>query len=248
MPRIAARSGRPPRKAKPFQAFPPLLDLKLRAIDLAFDRFDLRSATDLGAVWGVNAGYSFYIASRKEVERVVICDGKFNDPVREQAARDPRIELAQGYLGSPEIRTAVGQVDATVMFDILLHQVRPDWDEMLRLYAETTKCFILAGPWWRGPATVRLTDLPREEYLELLPSKREGLEPTMDKLDEVHPWRERPWRDVADIWQWGIADADLRARMGELGFVLAHHENHGRWADTDRFDDCSYVFVREELL
>ena len=81
---------------------PRLLGIKLRAIDAAFSRFDLRSAADLGAVWAIDAGYSFHVAERKEVERVVICDARFTERVVELAEERPKVELVVGYLGRQE--------------------------------------------------------------------------------------------------------------------------------------------------
>lgn len=229
------------------KADPRLGLLKLRAIDIAFERFGARSTADLGAVWAVDAGYSLYAADAHGAERVVICDDDFTKPVVARADRDDRVELVHGNFGRAETLQAVGQVDAMFMFDILLHQVRPDWDELLEMYAQHTQIFVLAGPWWRGAETVRLLDLGRDGYLDAVPL-RDVHEPIMDKLDEVNERRGRKWRDVHDIWQWGIADPDLRDHMTQLGFVLAHHENLGRWRGLDRFDDCSYVFVRDGML
>jgi hypothetical protein len=227
---------------------PRLLELKLRAIDYAFSRFDLHSVADLGAVWKVDAGYSFYAAQREEVERVVVCDVTFTSAVVEGAERDPKVDLVVGYLGRQETVDAVGEIDAVLLFDILLHQVDPNWDQILEMYARNAKCLILAGPWWRGESVQRLTDLEREEFLGLVPFMREQYAEIYDKLDEPHPTRKRPWRDTFELFQWGITDAALRARMDELGFALAYHENTGLWSSTTRFDDCSYVFVRKELL
>ena len=54
----------------------------------------------------------------------------------------------------------------------------------------------------------------------------------------------RPWRDVHDIWQWGITDRDLIARMAELGFGLRLFENTGPWRELERFHDGAFVFDR----
>lgn len=218
--------------------------LKLRAIDAAARIRGLRSVADLGAVWAVDGGYSLYALDRHGAERAAICDFEFTAPVRERASRDRRIELVEGDFTSRATVERVGNVDAVLMFDVLLHQVDPDWDEVLARYGPTADCIVLAGPWWRGERTTRLLDLGREAYLENVPM-RDYHEPLLDRLDEPQPGRGRSWRDSQDIWQWGIADADLRGRMEELGFRLAYHENAGRWRDLPGFDDSSYVFVSE---
>jgi hypothetical protein len=142
----------------------------------------------------------------------------------------------------------VGKVDAIVMFDVLLHQVAPDWNQVLELYAPNTRSFILAGPWYaEGATSVRLLDLGEERYLRTVPAQaiHEGL---FGRLDEVNPRRHRPWRDVHDIWQWGITDEDLRRHLRSLGFELAHFENHGAWQSLPSFTNSVYVFARPELL
>jgi hypothetical protein len=222
---------------------PRLSRRKLQAIDVAFQRLGATTLADLGAVWAVDAGYSFYALDRHGADRVVICDDAFTEPVVERQRRDPRVELVRGNFGTTEVAARVGQVDVILMLDVLLHQVDPDWDAILALYATRTRCMVLSGPWWNGAETVRLLDLGREAYLRTVPLP-DFHRPILDKLDEVNPRRGRPWRDVHDIWQWGITDADLRATMHALGFELGHYEGAGRWRGSPRFDEGSYVFLR----
>lgn len=217
--------------------------LKLRAIDVAFERLGCTTLADLGGVWGVDAGYALYAADMHSADRVVICDDDFTEPVVDRAGRDTRVELVHGNFGSADAAERVDAVDAVLAFDILLHQVRPDWDEVLALYAERTECMVLAGPWWNGPETVRLLDLGREAYLDNVPL-REFHEGMMDRLDEFNPRRGRAWRDCHDIWQWGITDTDLRDTMRDLGFLLAYHENVGHWRGLPGFANSSYVFAK----
>jgi hypothetical protein len=227
---------------------PPLDALKLGALDLAHRRFRLRSAVDLGAAWAVDAGYAFHLAGRDGVESVIAVDEDFTPTAIEAARRRPSVRLLSGNFGDPTIAAEVGKVDAVVMFDVLLHQVSPDWDEVLGLWAPSTSAFILAGPWYTESATsVRLLDLGEERYLQTVPTQaiHEGL---FDRLEEINPRRNRPWRDVHDIWQWGITDKDLRRHLRSLGFELAYFEQLGRWRSLPAFVSSAYVFVRPELL
>lgn len=226
---------------------PKLGALKLRAIDVAFQRFNLKSLADLGAVWAVDAGYSLYAVDKHGASRSVICDDDFTEPVSSRAERDDRIELVRGNFGSEEVAAKVDRVDTILMFDILLHQVRPDWDQIIDLYSERCQSMILAGPWWNGPRTERLLDLGADEYLGVVPMP-EFHAKILEKIDEVNEKRGRQWRDVHDIWQWGITARDLTAKMNARGFELAHFENLGEWRGLARFDDCAFVFVRPELL
>jgi hypothetical protein len=65
-----------------------------------------------------------------------------------------------------------------------------------------------------------------------------------ERLDETNEQRGRPWRDVHDIWQWGITDRDLIARIAELGFGLRLFENTGPWRGLERFHESAFVFDR----
>ncbi|HWF51784.1 MAG TPA: hypothetical protein VG294_14185 [Solirubrobacteraceae bacterium] len=227
---------------------PPLDALKLEALDLAHRRFRVRRAADLGAVWAVDAGYSFHLADLPGVESVSVVDDDFTPTATRAAARRENVRLLRGNFGDPAVAADVGKVDAIVMFDVLLHQVAPDWNEVLDLYAPNTGVFVLAGPWYReGESSIRLLDLGEERYRATVPAQdtHEGL---FARLEEINPRRGRRWRDVHDIWQWGITDEDLRGHMRALGFALVHYENVGSWRSLPSFDNAAYVFARPELM
>lgn len=219
--------------------------LKLRAIDVAFERFDCSTLADLGGVWAVDGGYALYAADRHGATRVTICDEDFTEALLARSHRDPRLRLVRGNFAIPRVAEEIGQADAILLFDVLLHQVAPDWNEVLALYAHKARCLVLAGPWWTGPQTVRLLELGREEYLANVPVP-DFHASILDRLDEVNERRGRLWRDSHDIWQWGITDEALRSTLSQLGFRLAYHENLGPWRGLPRFHDCSYVFVRDD--
>ena len=222
---------------------PQLGGLKLAAIDRACELVAATSVADLGGVWAVDGGYAFHAAARPKITRVALVDEDFTETVTARAARDG-VELIAGNFGDPAIAEAVGAVDVVLLFDVLLHQVRPDWDEVLDLYAARTRCFVIVQPTYvgDGPA-VRLLDLGRERYRAAVPEVPIHDE-ALAHLDEPNARRGRPWRDVHDIWQWGITDAALQAKLVELGFALAHTESPGPWQGLNEFTDSSYVFVR----
>ena len=108
----------------------------------------------------------------------------------------------------------IGEVDAIMLFDVLQAWSDPDWDQVLELYAPATSCFVIANPQWEGAgATIRLIDLGREKYLEAVPPWAAHLE-LFDRLDAWDVAAERREGDAIEVWQWGITDADLRAKMG----------------------------------
>lgn len=239
---LRRRVGRLVRRA----ADPPLHRAKLRAIDFAFEDLGVRSVADLGGVWAVHGGYTFHALESHHPDRAVLVDEDLPPAVRDRAAGFPALELVQGNFGSADMPGRVGAVDALLLFDVLLHQVAPDWDEILSMYAQTVWCMVVVQPQYVAGGTVRLFDLGEAGYEAAVPP---GSFPTglFGRLDEPHPTRPgRRWRDVHEVWQWGIADDDLRARMRELGFEPFYWSNGGGWRGSPAFEDHAFVFARPE--
>ena len=164
--------------------------------------------------------------------------------VIEQAAERPGMEVLDGSFADPATVADLGQVDAILLFDVLVGMVDPDWDRVLEMYAPATSSFVIANPQWElGETTVRLIDLGREKYLEAVPPAKFHTE-LFDRLDEWHPGQHRPYRDTAGIWQWGITDADLAAKLDELGFSLKHEWSLDPPVQTKGFVNKTFVFSR----
>ncbi len=223
-----------------------LQPLKRRVIERGFERCRVRSFADLGGVWAVDGGYTFFALERFDVERAYLVDEDHTDAVRERAQGFAQLELVRANFGAEASAERLGSVDAVILFDVLLHQVAPDWDRVLELYAPRTRSFLIVNPQWSGEGeAVRLLDLGREEYLRSVPEI--DLHPEVfSKLDEHNPRRGRPWRDVHDIWQWGISDTALIETLERLGFALVYFEDLGRWQGLERFRNRGFAFVREE--
>lgn len=222
---------------------------KLRVIDFCFGELGARSFADLGGIWAVDGGYARYAADVHKAERGVVVDDDFTEAYLEAEQGLPNLTHVRGNFGSRDVAESLGQVDVAFFFDVLLHQVAPDWDDLLATYATVCRCIAIVQPQWNGPDTVRLLDLGQKEYLASIPGGDaahgtiyDGL---FDRLDELNEQRGRPWRDVHDIWQWGITDADLIARMRQLGFALRHSDDTGPWRGLDRFHEGAFVFERD---
>jgi hypothetical protein len=219
--------------------------LKLEMIERGCDLVDAHSLADLGGVRAVGGGYSFHAARRHAMKRVVLVDEDFTPEVTDRQSATSVLELVQGNFGDDRIAGRVGPVDVVLLFDVLFRQVRPDWDEILDLYAAQTRCFVIVQPTYNAAdaGAVRLVDLSAQRYLDLVPDLPIHVE-ALEHLDEANVRRGRRWRDVHDIWQWGITAAALEQKLLQLGFQLAHTESRGRWRGLDSFDDCAFVFVR----
>ena len=219
-----------------------LLDRAFTTLDPAPTRF-----ADLGGIWAVDGAYTFDLLKRYPVESAWLVDTDITDEVRRKQASHPQLTLLNRNFGEPSLPAVIGPVDLVILFDVLLHQVAPDWDDILARYAPLTRAFAIYNQQWVGSAeTVRLLDLGHEAYFANVPHKAseplyQGL---FDRLEEPHPEHDRPWRDIHNIWQWGITDADLCRKMAELDFDETHFRNHGQYGFLKNFENHAFLFIK----
>lgn len=231
----------------PFRRMGRLLPEKLALIDNTMRVQKCNSVADLGGVWGVEGGYLFHALDHHGLNRAVMIDTHPTPTFLAKAAKYPELEVIKGNFGDPAIAARAGAVDAVLFFDVLLHQVRPNWDEVLAMYAQA-RCLIIYNQQWTGPGdVVRLFDLGEDEYFRNVPHKRSN--PTYSdlfrKLDQPHPDHNgRLWRDVHHVWQWGISDAALEAKAAALGYRLEFKKNYGRFGRLPQFENHGFVFVK----
>jgi len=245
------RDGAATRIARPSTA-PSPSRAKLEAIDYAVDELGIETfaSLEIGLAYGQ---YAFYTIEKPTVRQGALVDVAGLDALRdrllnviEQAAERPGLRVLEGRFEDPQTVAEIGQVGAIVLFDVLLRMVDPDWDRALELYAPTTSCFVIANPQWdRDESTIRLIDLGREKYLEAVPPWPNNVE-LFDRVEEWDANRERSYRDGSQVWQWGISEADLKAKMEELGFFPAYARNLNRPPDTSGFVNQTFVFTRAD--
>ena len=127
-----------------------LKQAKLDLIDFAFENHGVRSFADLGGVWGVEGGYTFYALDKHKVDKAFLVDTHPTKVVLEKAKKYQQLEVLEGSFGDQSMVSQVAGVDAVFFFDVLLHQVSPDWDTILELYGRQTRCFIIYIQQWIG--------------------------------------------------------------------------------------------------
>jgi len=222
---------------------------KIDLIDSVFRHNEkIKSFADLGGVWRVEAGYTFYALKKYNPEKAYLVDLHFTDIVREQANKFPNLNLIKASFGTEKTAKEISKVDAVILFDVLLHQVNPNWDEVLTNYAQSTNYFIVYNQQFMKPGgTVRLLDLGEEGYFQNVPHDKShpGYRNIFDKLNEKHPnYVDRNWKDVPDIWQWGITNEDLSAKMYELGFRQIFMRDYGQWDDLQNIHNIGFIFEK----
>lgn len=218
---------------------------KTEALDFAFSTFGVRRFADLGGVWKVHGGYSFYALRRYPIERAYLCDLEFDAPTLRRAKEHQQLELVEGRFADPETVDRARPVDAVLLFDVLLHQSAPDWAEVLRRWSEAARVMVVANPQWQAHKTTRLLDMGRDAYLASLP---EGV-----FEGDLQAWLEGPEdddgygkaiRDSHALWQWGITDEDLILHMEELGYHLVFQNDFGEWGNSTMWVNRGFVFAK----
>jgi hypothetical protein len=220
---------------------------KIDLIDFAFTILKAKSFADLGGVWRVEGGYTFYALDVFQPNKGVLVDTSPIPTVMNRLKKYPKLKFVHGNFGDTSHAREVGPVDAIFLFDVLLHQVDPDWDLVLDMYAPQARILVIYNQQWIGSATTRLLELGEEGYFHNVPHSR-GEHPYDDlfkKLDEPHPqYHNRLWRNVHNIWQWGITDEALQSKIKTLGFKMQYYRNCGRFGELPNFENHAFVFSR----
>lgn len=220
---------------------------KCDAIDYAVKYCGLRSFADLGGIWAVDGGYAFYALETHRLQNACIVDYTFTPAVAKWGERYPGLRTIRGNFGTESIANQVGNVDAVFMFDVLLHQVNPDWDAVLATYAKRVNCFVILNQQYLARKTFRLLDRGRDEYFKHVPHTDQEVEDyrhAFEKPNAIHPVIGCTYRDNPSIWQWGITDGDLIAKMNTLGFTLQYFKNCGNPWPMKHVENHAFVFQR----
>lgn len=233
-----------PKRSLPY---PKLNHAKMKLIDFACRNQKMRSFADLGGVWNVDGGYTFYALQRHKIDKAVLVDTDLTPAVCEQTKAYPQLSVIRGNFGNADIPSQVGKVDGVFFFDTLLHQVNPDWNDVLRMYSNTARIFLIFNQQYTSFAkTTRLLDLGPDEYARNVPHSvdEEPYRTYLRDLDAIHPQHGRPYRDIHNIWQWAITDSDLIGRVSDLGFKQLFFENCGQFGNLPQVENHAFVFVK----
>jgi len=220
---------------------------KKQLIDFACQNLGMRSFADLGAVWNVDGGYTLYAIGRHKAKSGTIVDTDLTPRVLEMEKKYPGVKIIKGNFGDSATRDQIGLVDGVFFFDTLLHQVKPDWNEILRMYAGVARIVLIFNQQYVNfDRSTRLLDLGLDEYFRNVPhsANEEPYKTYFRQLDAIHPQHKRPYRDSHNIWQWGIIDADVFACMAALGFKLQFFKNCGTFVNLRQVENHAFVFSK----
>jgi hypothetical protein len=222
---------------------------KLDLINLTFSKLNLeaRSFADLGGVWKVNAAYSIYTIKNFKIDKGILVDTDFPKTLSTKLQHYQNLQVLQADFADQSVVDRIGHIDVIFFFDVLLHQANPDWNQVIKRYASNCSCFIIYNQQFvRGEETIRLTNLPFEEYIELVSDHGKDLTQYIyEHKEEIHPKYRKPWKDIHNITQWGITDRDLRQTMAQAGFREVFYKNYGMFINLPVFENHAFIFIRE---
>jgi hypothetical protein len=230
--------------------YPVMFDYdKKELIDTAFQNVvpEAKSLADLGGVYRIDGAYTFYSLDTYRLRKAFLVDTDFTASVRERSRQYDSLILIEENFGHSEVAKRIGRVDVVFLFEVLLHQVKPDWDQIIEMYSLVTDCFVVFNQQFIfSDKTVRLLDLGFDEYFKHVRVDRESphYKNLVERTDEIHPQHNRPWRDVHNVWQWGITNNDLIGTMDRLQFTMCYHKNHGQFSNFKSFENHAFIFCR----
>jgi hypothetical protein len=222
---------------------------RLAVIDYAVEELGIQSfaSVEIGRAAGQ---YAFYAIERPGVRQGALLDAGARSPgdhllnAIELASEREGMRVVDGGFADAATVAELGHVDAVLLFDVLVRLVAPDWDEVLDLYAPATSAFVIVNPQWEGgERTVRLIELGRERFLAAVPPWP-GTRELFDQLDAWDPAQQRRYRDGSHLFQWGITDADLKAKLEGLGFELVRDWAFNPFPEAEGFVTKGFVFRR----
>lgn len=224
---------------------------KKELIDYTYRRSRLVPASfaDLGGIWNVDGAYTFYTLRNYGAKFAFLVDTDFTDASLQKSRSQRSLKLIHANFGEQSVAEQIGMVDAIFLFDVLLHQVKPDWNEILEIYSNHTNYFLVYNQQWTGSEnTVRLLELGHDEYFRNVPHDEEHpiYKALFDKQYEIHPQYKRIWRDIHKVWQWGITDRELLRTMENLGYKMQYYKNCGRFGSLPNIENHAFVFQKTQ--
>jgi hypothetical protein len=220
------------------------LQIKTNLIDYAVKKYAIRSIMDVGACWGVNGGYTFH-ALENGVETALILDGKITSLTAERAKKyGDRVQCVQMNLSDIVAVQNLPEVDAILLFDVLLHQVSPDWDAFMAMYVRKARVMIIYNQDFIGDKTIRFVDLGREFYTTYRFTRElNDIDEWFAKHYQIDPRYGKIYRDIHHFWQFGITSTDIIRHASAMGFRLDLFENYGLFSEEMPFiERHSFLF------
>jgi hypothetical protein len=222
---------------------------KLDLLCLANDLYKPTSLCDIGGIWGVDGGYGVYAKTVLGIENVRIVDSHWTDTAK-QCCKDSGVKIVDSFIDTYLNEDKLGIIDCVCLFHFLLHQVSPDWREILRQLSCSVKIVLINNPQWiNGKAGFRLTELNSNKYFSLVPhsENEENYKDLYTAPLEIDALHRKPRRDLHHFWQWAITNNDLISWMNSLGYDLKYIRPGSVWSHNKHFQDYGFIFYNTKM-
>ena len=222
---------------------------KLDLLCLANDLYKPTSLGDIGGIWGVDGGYGVYAKTVLGINEVQIIDSHWTDTAK-QACDNAGIKIVDSFVDTYLHDGRLDNTDCVCLFHFLLHQVSPDWREILRKLSFSVKIVLINNPQWiHGKAGFRLTELDSNEYFSLVPHSESeaNYKDLYNAPLEIDPLHKKPRRDLHHFWQWAITNNDLITWMSSLNYELKYIRPSTLWSHNKHFQDYGFIFYNTKM-
>ena len=181
---------------------------------------------------GAHGGYTFYALNNGKIDKAYIVDGYITPATEAEAQKYPQLNLISGQPGDADIARKVGPVDAIIMFDIILHQVAPDWDAFLEMWGSQCKYLIIYNQnWAKDDKVVRFADFDVDWFIKNVShSNDDSVRSWYQKHDNFNEELGCKWRDVHYFWQFGIPLKSLVEKLEKLSFTIDYVAHDTPWS------------------
>ena len=220
---------------------------KVELLCLAAQHFTIDSLCDIGGVWGVDGGYSIYAKNVIGIPKVRLIDSHWTESAKRLCA-DAGVQIEESFCSDSLEKLKDESWDAVCLFHFLLHQVSPDWREILRSLAPSVDYFLINNPQWtNGKMGFRLLDEGIEKYFSYVPHQKteESYAKMIESPHDFDDFHQKANRDLHHIWQWAITNDDLFDCMNSLGFSLKYMRPSTVWEHNENFQDFGFIFEKD---
>ena len=220
---------------------------KMQLAILAASKHHVRSFADLGACWGVNAGYSIGLLDSFPIDLGFVVDQTVTSLSRERGKKFPQLQFVTGLLGDTDVISNIPSLDALLMYDILLHQVAPNWDDFLTRWSKKARVLVIYNQMWaQTEKTIRFIERGVEWYKKnVYHTNSQTIDEWFRTLDETDPATRRKRRNLHQFWQFGITTNDLTNHLQKLGYRLDFFKSYGPFVPTYPWiQNEGFIFVR----
>ena len=222
---------------------------KLDLLCLANELYSPSSLCDIGGVWGVDGGYGVYAKTVLGIENVIIVDSHWTDTAIE-CCKDSGVKIVDSFIDEYLSKSSLQNLDCVCLFHFLLHQVSPDWRDILRRLSSSVKVVLINNPQWTlEKAGFRLMELNSDEYFSFVPhsESEENYKDLFTAPLEIDPLHNKPRRDLHHFWQWAITNNDLITWMNSLGYDLMYIRPSTIWSHNKHFQDYGFIFYNSKM-